>query len=626
MKRTLVLGILIFQISSVLNGQPGNQGPTHYWQQRIKYLMEVKLDVVTNKLMGKQNITYFNNSPDTLKKIFIHLFWNAFQPNSMMDEVSRRTENLILGRMEDGKPLTDFDSRFKKRIIDLTPEEQGYCRVMKFIMNGRPQFTKLNETILEVLLDKPITPGSSAIFNTEFECKVPIMTRRSGRDSPEGIRYSMGQWYPKVVEYDNEGWHPDQYIRGEFYGVWGDYDVNITLDKKYKVGATGELLNAESIGWGYDKEGSSLKEITGSQRTWKFSGKNIHDFVWSADPDYKHITRKTENGPLLHFIYKNEKANDPYWQATADSCAMIFPFMAKNFGAYPYPVYSFLQGGGGSTEYPMATLIKNHSFESAVHEWCHSWYQMMLGTNENLYAWMDEGFTGYAEARILAWLRKKDFFANAEEYGLYFQMAKSPFEEPMSTPANDFSTNYAYNTNSYFKGAVFLRQLGYIVGEKNMDKILLKYYELWKFKHPTPNDFIRVAENVSGIQLQWYKEFMVNTTYTTDYSIDSLWEENGKTKVRIMRVGLLPVPVDLMLTFKDGNKELHYVPLNLMYGEKPAEDSMITRKVYEPWKWTHSRYVIETNRRLTDIKVLEIDPTRRMADIERKNNRLELRW
>jgi hypothetical protein len=408
--------------------------------------------------------------------------------------------------------------------------------------------------------------------------------------------------------------------------VWGDYDVNITLDRNYKLGATGELQNASEIGWGYDKEGSSFKTITGATRTWKFSAKNIHDFVWAADPDYKHITRKIPNGPLLHFIYKDDKSIDKGWQATADTCAMIYPFMAKTFGPYPYPVYSFLHGGGGGTEYPMATLIKGYGLEAAIHEWCHSWYQMMLGTNENLYAWMDEGFTDYAEARVLAWLRHKDFFASAGEYKLYFNLVKSPYDEPMSTPANFFNTNLAYNYNSYYKGAVFLRQLGYIVGEQTLDKTLLEYYKLWRFKHPNPDDFIRVTEKTSGLQLSWYKEFMVNTTKTIDYSIDSLWEEAGITKIRLRKIGMMPMPIDLQITFKGGTKELHYIPLNLMYGEKPVEDSTILRKTYDPWKWTNDTYIIETNRKLADFTIVEIDPSQRMADTERKNNRLELKW
>ncbi|MBL7739574.1 MAG: M1 family metallopeptidase [Chitinophagaceae bacterium] len=601
---------------------PFNLYAQGYWQQRIKYVMDVHLEVQTNKISGKQTISYTNNSSDTLNRIFIHLYWNAFKPNSLMDASSQSTEGLVVGRTG-GRELTDFDRRFKKKITDLKPDEQGGCRVLKFIYNGKLQKTKEHETILEVLLDKSILPGATAVFNTEFECQVPLLSRRSGRDNPEGIRYSMGQWYPKIAEYDRQGWHADQYIRGEFYGVWGDYHVNLTLDKNYKVGATGELQNATEIGWGYDKEGTPLKNIPGNTRTWKFTAKNVHDFVWSADPDYNHITRKIPGGPLVHFIYKNDPNTEKSWQATADSCVMIYPYIAKTFGPYPYPVYSFLHGGGGGTEYPMATLVRTHSFTTAVHEWCHSWYQMMMATDESQYGWLDEGFTSYAEDRVLCWLRNTNFFEEGSEYRSYFNLAKSPFDEPMSTPANFFNTNYAYNNNAYNKGYVFIKQLGYIVGEKTLDKILLDYYRTWRFKHPGPDDFIRVAEKASNMQLLWYKQYMVNTTKTIDFRIDSLWEESGKTNIRIRRIGQMPMPVDMQITFKDGSKELHYIPLDLMFGEKPAEDST-GRKVYSAWKWTHDTYTIESGRRLGDISIAEIDPTFRLADIERKNNRLKL--
>jgi hypothetical protein len=328
----------------------------------------------------------------------------------------------------------------------------------------------------------------------------------------------------------------------------------------------------------------------------------------------------------LHFIYKDVAAAEAGWQATADTCAIIYSFMAKTFGPYPYPVYSFLQGSGGGTEYPMATMIRNSSFETALHEWCHSWYQMMLGTNENLYAWMDEGFTDYAEARVLAWLHKKDFFEGASEYDQYFYLAKSPFDEPMSTHANYYRSNIAYNTNAYYKGAIFLRQLGYIVGEANIDKILLEYYKQWRFKHPTPNDFTRIAEKTSGMQLQWYKEYMMNTSKTTNYSIDSLWEVNGVTKIRLENMGQMPMPVEVKFTFRDSTSEWHYVPLSLMFAEKSAEPWQTPRVVYPEWKWTHPTYEIQTKRKLTDIISVEIDPTQRLADIDRKNNRIELKW
>lgn len=588
--------------------------------------MDVNLDVKTNVMKGKQNITYTNNSPDTLDRIFIHLFWNAFQPNSMMDVNSRASENILIGRTRNGSPANDFDRRFHKRIIEMKPEEQGSCNMIKFIYNGKQQKIKLHETILEVILDKPILPKAIVVFDTEFESQVPKLSRRSGRDNPEGVRYSMGQWYPKISEYDVQGWHPDDYVRGEFYGVWGDYDVSITLDKSYKLGGTGILQNASAIGWGYDKEGTTLKPVSGNTRTWKLSAKNVHDFAWTADPTYKHITRQVANGPLLHFIYKEDMANEAKWQATADTCAMIYPLLAKTFGPYAYPVYSFLQGSGGGTEYPMATMIRNPSFETALHEWCHSWYQMMLGTNENLYAWMDEGFTDYAEARALAWLHKKNFFEGAAEYDQYYFLARSAFDEPMSTHANYYRTNLAYNTNAYYKGAIFLRQLGYIVSEENIDKILMNYYQQWRFKHPAPNDFIRIAEKTSGLQLQWYLNYMMNTTKVINYGIDSLWEAGGATKIRLKNEGQMPMPIEVKVMFKDGSSEWHYIPLSLQFGDKPADSFQTSRTVYAEWKWTHPTYEIETKKRLTEIVSVEIDPTGRLADIDRKDNRLELKW
>ena len=156
--------------------------------------------------------------------------------------------------------------------------------------------------------------------------------------------------------------------------------------------------------------------------------------------------------------------------------------------------------------------------------------------------------------------------------------------------------------------------------------MLLEYYRLWRFKHPNATDFIRVAEKVSKMKFDWYKEYWVNSTKTIDYGIDSLWEENGKTKIRLSQTGLMPMPIDLQLTFKDSTKEMHYVPLNLMYGEKPVENAVDSRKSWDAWKWTSATYVVETSRKLTDLVVAEIDPSQRMADMERKNNRLELKW
>ena len=171
-----------------------------------------------------------------------------------------------------------------------------------------------------------------------------------------------------------------------------------------------------------------------------------------------------------------------------------------------------------------------------------------------------------------------------------------------------------------------MEQLGYIVGAAIRDSILLSYYNTWKYKHPNVNDFIRVAEQKSGIQLDWYKDFFVNTNKTIDYGIDSLWEANGKTNIRFKNHGTMPMPLDIEFEFKNGEKELGYIPQYLMFGEKKNETSDLKRTQGEAWKWTHPTYVFQIDKKLSELKRIEIDPKKRTADTERKNNSLVLNW
>lgn len=587
------------------------------WQQKVKYVMDIDMNVTTNQFTGKQKLEYWNNSPDTLKRVFYHLYFNAFQPGSMMDTRSRRQGTIQVGRG------ADWDGRVKDRIQKLQPDEIGYQKILSLKMNGRPQKYEVLETILEVTLDKPILPRTKVVFDMDFEAQVPLQIRRSGRDNPgTKVRYSMSQWYPKMCEYDYDGWHPTPYIGREFYGVWGDFDVSIKIDKNYILGGTGYLQNAAQIGYGYEAPGTKVNRPAGDKLTWKFVAPNVHDFMWAADPEYIHKTRKVSSDVTLHLLYKAGAANAKAWEKILDDAEKAFPYIEKTFGAYPYKQYSFVHGGDGGMEYPMSTLLASPG--AWLHEWMHNWYQGLLGTNESLYAWMDEGFTSYADDRISAFLSGKTTgFIHDGSYRGYFSLVKSGKEEPLTTHADHFNTNFAYSAAAYSKGAVFLEQLGYIVGADVRDRILLDYYRQWRFKHPNVNDFIRIAEKNSDIELDWYKEYWVNGTRTIDYAFDSLWEEGGKSLIRIKRVGLMPMPIDLQLTFRDGSSEMHYIPLDLMYGAKPAEDT-IKRKVYPAWKWTSETYVVETDRRIGDIVLAEIDPSQRMADTERQNNKLKL--
>ncbi len=634
----LILPVFFFHASGY--AQPDR------WQQRVKYAMDINVDASTNQFTGKQKLQYTNNSPDTLTKVFYHLYFNAFQPNSMMDARSRELGKTRIGRGQ------DWDGRVRDRIQNLKPNEIGYQKVISLKMNGVLQETKMHETILEVTLNKPILPKSTVTFDMDFEAQIPLQVRRSGRDNPQtGVRYSMSQWYPKLCEYDYEGWHPTPYVAREFYGVWGDFDVNITIDKDYILGGTGYLVNANQIGYGYETPGTKVMRPEGKTLTWKFTAPNVHDFMWAADPDYKHLVRTIPNGPIIHVLYNyqpNNGKNDTAWNEVADAAVAVFPFIEKTFGIYPYKQYSFIHGGDGGMEYPMGTLLVGPGLGTVFHEWMHTWYQMMLGTNESLYGWMDEGFTDWATQLVTAYYREtvtKKRLANnpaaikridsiaailpknhSGSYQSYFSLVKSGYEEPMTTHADHFNTNFAYGIASYSKGAVFMEQLGYIVGAGTRDKILLEYYRQWRFKHPNVNDFLRVAEKVSGMKLDWYKEYWINGTKTIDYGIDSLWEEGTKTKIRLRRIGKMPMPIDVLIEYKDGTKELCYIPQYLMFGEKLPEDLTIARTTYEAWKWTHVEYVFEINHKLADLKIIEIDPSQRMADLERRNNKLEVPW
>jgi hypothetical protein len=581
------------------------------WQQKAKYEMNIDMNVENHRFAGTQKLTYYNNSPDVLDKVFYHLYFNAFQPNSMMDVRSRT--------------IADPDKRVGDRISSLKPNEIGYLKVEKLKQNGKKLKFETVGTILEVQLKKPIQPGESVVFEMEFEGQVPMQIRRSGRDNKEGISYSMAQWYPKMCEYDYQGWHANPYVGREFYGIWGDFDVKITLDKKYTIGGTGYLQNPQEIGHGYEDKSKPLNVPNTDKLTWHFVAPNVHDFMWAADPDYKHVTAQVPNGPMLHFFYQeNDKTKE--WEKLPAYAIKAFQFISKHYGKYPYEQYSIIQGGDGGMEYPMGTLITGHRKLASlvgvtVHEGLHSWYQMIMGSNESLYSWMDEGFTSYASSETMAHLfdrANKDESVHNGSYQGYRYLAKSGKEEPMRTHSDHYSTNLAYGLASYSKGAVFLHQLEYIIGEKAFDKGMLDYFDNWKFKHPNPNDFIRIMEKSSGLELDWYKEYWVNTTSTIDYAIVGMEAVGNKTKIKLKRIGKMPMPIDVSIMYGKNKVKTFNMPLQIMRGEKPAEGKKWS--VESDWAWTHPTYELIVPIKMDKIKTVMIDPSGRLADVELNNN------
>lgn len=589
------------------------------WQQRVNYEMAIDMNVKKHQYHGVQKLTYENNSPDTLTKVFYHLYFNAFRPGSMMD-----VRNLN---------LPDSDPRVSSRISKLKKDEEGWIQVSTLTQNGAKTKFETNETILEVTLAEPILPNSKTVFEMVWDAQVPIQIRRSGRDNKEGVAYSMAQWFPKLCEYDYQGWHANPYVGREFYGVWGDFDVKISIDENYVVAAGGYLQNPEEIGYGYEEKGQKVKRPKGEKLTYHFKTPNVHDFCWAADPDFTHSKIKADDGSIMHFFWQKDKGYDDKWEKLPQIMNRARTHMNNLCGKYPYKEYYFIQGGDGGMEYPLATLITgdrnlNSLVGVAVHEQLHTWYQMVLGTNESLYAWMDEGFTSWAENIVENELARDGLLPgrkasdNPFEGTLrgYVNLATSDKEEPMSTHADHFETNFAYGMAAYTKGAIFLNQLEYVIGQKNLREGMLRYFNTWKFKHPNANDFIRIMEKQCGLELDWYKEDFVNTTNTIDYAIKTVDKEGRKTtRIVVEKIGRMAMPLDIVVTYTDGDKEIFYAPLESMRGEKPAENDW-ERTILPDHRWVDPTYEFEIPEKMKKIAKIEIDPSRRMADINFDNN------
>ncbi len=602
------LGLFLFAATFAATAQTGR------FQQAVDYKMEVKMDVQTNQYSGSQKLEYTNNSPDTLKRVFYHLYFNAFQPGSMMDVRSRT--------------ISDPDRRVGDRISKLKPDEIGFLHAKSLKMNGKAvKFTEV-ETILEVDLIEPILPNSTVTFEMEFEGQVPLQIRRSGRDNAEGVRYSMSQWYPKMANYDEQGWHANPYIGREFYGIWGDFDVKITIDKSYVLGGTGYVRNPVEVGHGYEGEGDKVAPPKGNTLTWHFVAPKVHDFMWAADPNYKHDKVEMPNGITVHHLYIPGEKTTESWQKLKEFTPKAIDFLSKHFGQYPYRQFSVIQGGDGGMEYAMSTLVTGQRPLGSlvgvmVHELAHSWFHGVLATNESLYPWMDEGFTSYASNLAMASIFQPSPNPHRASYAGYYKLAKSGFEEPLSTHSDHYQLNSSYGTSSYSKGAVFLEQLGYVIGAEARDKGMLRYFDTWKFHHPNVNDFIRVMEKESGMELDWYKEYFVYTTKTIDYGITEVRPSGENTEIKLQRIGLVPMPIDLVITYKDGTSEMIYLPLVIMRGGKKPEKGAPERIHTETWPWTDTTKTLVLTRNFETIKSVQIDPSRRMADLEQENNKVE---
>jgi hypothetical protein len=408
--------------------------------------------------------------------------------------------------------------------------------------------------------------------------------------------------------------------------------VKITIDKEYILGGTGYLQNPNEIGHGYQDNGITVTYPNKTKTlTWHFYAPMVHDFAWAADKNYLHDVVKGPNSVDLHFLYKNNPKIAENWKKLEPLMVRVMDFYNQKIGDYPYKQYSFIQGGDGGMEYAMCTLMLGNGtlegiLETATHELAHSWFQHLLASNESEHSWMDEGFATYVEYLALNEMAtKKDENPFKDVYATYYKLATSGKEQPQTTHPDRFDENRLYSISSYYKGSIFLSQLGYVIGQDKLEETIKKYYRDFKFKHPTPNDIKRTAERVSGANLDWYLTDWTQTTNTIDYGIKEVKDNAEKTNITLERIGRMPMPIDVLVEYTDGTTESFYIPLRMMSFEKENPNPAIKRTVLSDWAWAYPTYEFTILRPKSSLKKITIDPSGLMADVKQADNTYEIK-
>lgn len=521
------------------------------WQQKVNYNIDVFLDDVNHFLRGFETIEYINNSPDTLREIYMHLWPNAYKNTST---------SFAHNFLKEGK--TDF--KFSKN------EQMGYIDSLDFFIDGKNAvwaFDPSNPDIAKITLNKALLSGQKCMISTPFLVKIPHVFSRLGHS---GQTYNITQWYAKPAVYDINGWNVFPYLnQGEFYSEFGKFTVNITVPKNYVVASTGVLNDKYEIMY-RNMKGKITGVIENTYcktafKTLKFEQENIHDFAWFASKNfgirYSNIQIGGKN--IDTYIYSEDFKDLSYENMESVKKAILF--YSEKVGNYPYEhvtvVRSMLKAGGGM-EYPMITVCDMLNEEIIIHEVGHNWFYGIIGSNERRYPWMDESINSYFTEKTISDYRKKRHIAvkkdlwNDLNIVLMNVMAINSVRENTSQPINLHATDYTtenYGTVVYGKGAYIFKHLADYLGEDVYFKCFRKYFDLWAYKHPLPGDIQIVFENESGKKLDWFFKDLLTNTQEMDFKIKKINTKYPYSEVKIKKGYYANIPVSLTF-FKDNEK------------------------------------------------------------------------
>ncbi len=585
--------------------------------QGLVHTMNVTVNDDDYTFKGTSRVEFTNNTPDTLRQIFFHAHFNAFQPNSL---TAKRVAAIGPNRL---KPET---------FANLKPNEIGKLEILPGTSNGAAFTVERLGTIIRLDLSKPLLPQERTTLEFAFEGQVPVQVRRSGRNNAQGVRYSMAQWFPKLCQYDQHGWQNNQFVLREFYGVWGKYDVKITLPAKLVVGASGDLQNPLEVGHGYEFDRDSVKmpapdaEKLQGTKTWHFVAFPVHDFAWVADADYIHRVVKmpatSAISPNMTFHILTKPKYDAVWRNATDWLPRIFRFLGEKYLPYPYKQFTCTQAGDGGMEYPNLVMIRSSDYNGTLgtvaHEAIHQWFYGMAANNETKHAWMDEGITDYLTDRVMSeefnideqtrstWLenalipRRKDAL---ESNRAFLRVYALGYDEPLSIPHDRFNEDMTA-VMVYRKGSAWMRQFEYSFGKAKVDELLRNYQGLWRFRHPYPPDFEKIASETFGQRMDEVFDTFLRGTELPDYTLQSLRSEptpDGKYKntLQLTKRERAHVPLNLYASDGSGLQTKIHIPSDML--NAPNKDT--TR--IAPWFWAAGDYTAEfiTPRPITSIRL-----------------------
>jgi hypothetical protein len=635
-----------------------------YWQQDVAYKIKANIDETTDIVGGEEELTYFNNSPDTLHFVYFNLYQNAFQPGSYLDNLQKQNgEHVKYGKYEKAK---------EGILID------------QMSSGGNALKTQLDNTVMKVFLDKPLAPNQSSVFNIKFRTffdKGSTRRRMAKYKASDGSTHYNGcQWYPKLCVYDRKsGWNTDQHLNREFYGDFGSFDVELTFSSNYVVEATGVLQNEKEVlpdtlkaklqiknfkdkKWG--EKASIITPYKHDQRkTWIYHADNVHDFAWTADPTYR-ITDTIWNGVRCVGICQEPHASG--WQNSAVYCAKIIKCFSQDMGMYEYPKMVVADAQDGM-EYPMLTLDggRNPSYHYLlIHEVGHNWFYGMLGNNETYRAMMDEGFTQF----LTAWgqehidgdsakpgKNKNKYVQHFSEPSLvrdrvayigYLRDATLYNDEPINTHSDMFNGALGQGGGYgqvYFKTSTMLYNLQYVLGDSVFKAAMKHYVAQWKMCHPYPEDFRNSVIQFTHVDLNWFFDEWIETTKNIDYKIASVKKGKDKDqyKIKLKRKGRMQMPIDLRVISKTDSVYDYLIP-NTWYQKdlsqkpdkhtKPEFQNIHNDSVLPKWYgWDKLEPTYTATVTIPGgVKNVIIDPSERLADINDFNNRwrqrVELRF